>query len=75
MDGRVNVRAAVFGSAVAIRRVEITLVCVSMELNFQRERLGRRPVERVRRKIVREVNPLTFRKRWIGARTINDSDG
>src|SRR5258706_13481762 len=73
MDGRVDVRAAVFRSAVAIGRVEIALVRVGVEFRFEYELLGRRPVERIRGKIVGEVNPLAVREGGVGGGQVDDA--
>ena len=57
MDRRVDVCAAVLGGAIAVRRVEVAFGCLAVELGFQREALGGRPVERFVGELVREINP------------------
>jgi len=56
----------VFGRAVAIGGVEIALLRVGVELGFEGEPLGRRPVKRIGGKVVREINPLAARERGVG---------
>jgi hypothetical protein len=73
MDGRVDVCAAVFRSAVAIGRVEIALVRVGMKFDFQSEPLGRRPVECIRGKIVGKINQLAASERGVGGAQTDDA--
>jgi hypothetical protein len=63
VNRRINVRAAVFRRAITVGRIEVSTGRVPMELTFKRELLRRGPEDRIRRKVVRQVNPLAFAKR------------
>ena len=73
MDGRIEMRAAVLGCRIAIGSIEVAFIGVSMELLFQGEGLGGWPVERLLRKRMRQVNPLTVLKRR--CKRITKADG
>src|SRR6185295_2685601 len=62
MDRRVDVSAAVFGRAELIRRVVITFVVDARGDGVELEGLGSWPVNRIRREVVRQVNPLALRQ-------------
>src|SRR5688572_3053794 len=63
MNGRVEVRAAVFGSRVAISRVEITLVCDTFEISFEFEWFGSRPVDACCVERVSQIDDASRRNR------------
>src|SRR5438445_3043970 len=72
MDRRVDVRAAVLGGAIAVRRVEIAFGCLAVELGFQHEAFGRRPVKGFGGKLVCEIDPSAAGEGGVASREASE---